>query len=126
VANEFVVKATFLEARQRCCSYGTNLLSIKTAAKRKCLSGLIRHYPEIAGEYWTSGTDFGCDGNFKWCSVDRALLKKEVLWGKGQPNLKKGDCVYTRMNAIETKSTLFTENCETKKRFICEVCDSTV
>jgi hypothetical protein len=117
-----IMQATFKEARKKCCSYGTNLLSIKTAAKRRCLSGLAVNYPDIEGDYWTSGSDVGCDGNFKWCSVDRAFLKKEVQWGKGQPNLQRGDCVYTQLRSPgKNSSSLFTEDCSRKKKFICEV-----
>jgi len=98
-----------------------NLLSIKSNAKRICMAQLVKDYPDTTGEYWTSGSDTGCDGNFRWCSVDRAFLKEEVRWAKSEPNLKKGDCVWTNTNMEEKNSLLYTDNCNAKKKFICEV-----
>jgi hypothetical protein len=115
-------KADFEEARQICCSIGFSLLAIKTSMKGKVIANLAHHYSDIAGNYWTSGSDVGCNGNFKWCSVDRALLKGDVYWGENQPNLTKGDCVYTQIKSTKReKSFLFTEECSTKMKFICEV-----
>jgi Lectin C-type domain len=117
-----VSQATYEEARKKCCSYGTSLLSIKTAAKRKCISKLTKDYPDIAGEFWTSGTDGECDGNYRWCSVDRAFLKKEVLWAPNHPSKNKGQCVSVKTHPAAPNNTLQSASCDVKKRFICEVC----
>jgi hypothetical protein len=54
--------------------------------------------------------------------VDREFIKKEVKWGRGQPDLKKGNCVYTRLHKNPlNESLLFTGDCKTKKKYICEV-----
>jgi len=82
---------------------------------------LTKDYPDIIGEYWTSGTDEGCDGNYRWCSVDRAFLKKQVLWGTSEPKNATGDCVWTRTTNNPKNSTLHVQKCSTKKKFICEV-----
>jgi len=100
---------------------------MKSTGKRKCLPKLARDYPDIVGEYWTSGTDIGCDGNFRWCSVDRALLKEEVHWAPSEPDRSRGNCVWTRTSSSFDATSLATENCEMKKKFICEViCKSKV
>ncbi|XP_059481817.1 uncharacterized protein LOC132200398 isoform X2 [Neocloeon triangulifer] len=112
---------TYDEARDRCCALGMELLSIKTAAKRKCLSKVTRDYPDTTGEFWTSGTDLDCNGGYRWCSVDRAFLKHEVLWGADEPNQKRGDCVTVRTNSNAKLTTLQTDLCPAKKRYICEV-----
>jgi len=78
-------------------------------------------YPDITGEYWTSGSDKGCDGNYRWCSVDRAFLKREVYWGPSEPNSENGDCVWTRTSSNPKNATLHVGSCDTKKKFICEV-----
>jgi len=101
---------------------GANLLSIKSNNKRMCLCQLARFsFPDTAGEYWTSGTDAGCDGNFRWCSVDRSFLKDEVQWGNSEPNRKRGDCVVAKIAPDVKENVLSTENCDVKKKFICEV-----
>jgi len=100
---------------------GMKLLSLKTNSKHKTILKLTDKYPDTAGEYWTSGLDAGCDGNFRWCSLDRAFLKKEVYWAPLEPNRKRGDCVVTNTSIAHRNSLLFTENCSVKKKFICEV-----
>jgi Lectin C-type domain len=94
-------------------------LSIKTDAKRECLSQLTKDNPDVAGEFWTSGTDGECDGNYRWCSVDRAFLKKEVLWAPNHPSKNKGNCVSVRMHPLA--KWVQSASCDVKKRFICEV-----
>jgi len=100
---------------------GANLVSIKSNAKRKCMSRVIEGNPDTVGEFWTSGSDAGCDGNFKWCSVDRPFLKNEVQWAKAEPNVNRGDCVWTRTSSDSKELALSTDDCSAKKKFICEV-----
>jgi hypothetical protein len=76
---------------------------------------------DIAGEFWTSGMDGECNGNYRWCSVDRAFLKKEVLWAPNHPSKIKGNCVSVNMHPLTTNNTLQSASCEAKKQFICEV-----
>ncbi|XP_065340132.1 uncharacterized protein LOC135939591 [Cloeon dipterum] len=111
---------TFDDAREKCCALGMQLLSVKSATKRICLSKLARKYRDIADEFWTSGTDLDCKGNFRWCSVDRAFLKSEVLWAAGEPNGKEGRCVTIKMSTMFGSTTLQTTDCGAKKRYVCE------
>jgi hypothetical protein len=127
-----------------CCALGTRLVALKTEAKRKCLTKLskgslsksklsapllsncvcINHadYPDVIGSYWTSGADIRCADNYRWCSVDRAFIRKEINWATGQPNNKSGDCVFMTTNAVNPKNTtLSTSSCMTKREFACEV-----
>jgi len=117
-------QATNEEARQKCCSMGANLLSIKTFAKRKSLAKVAKDYPDTVGEFWTSGSDAGCDGNFRWCSVNRAFLKKEVNWAPSEPDRNRGDCVSTKIISNQGLLHLSTDECSVKKKFICEVINS--
>lgn len=119
----FVVKkATQEEARKMCCSLGANLLSVKNSGKSFCMSRMAKFSPKLEGEWWTSGTDKGCDGNFRWCSVDRAFIKDQAPpWAKDHPMEAKGDCVTLTWAGKLDKMALKTENCTAKKRFACEV-----
>ncbi|CAB3379238.1 Hypothetical predicted protein [Cloeon dipterum] len=115
-------KATYFEARDKCCALNTRLLAIKTEAKRKCLTKMARDYPEIIGNYWTSGADFGCPNNFRWCSVDRAFLRREINWGPGEPRVTKGDCVYVKTSALHPQNTtLHVGKCTDQMQYACEV-----
>jgi len=113
-------KATFEEARQTCCSMGANLVSFKSPYKENSLLKLAKEYPDLAGEYWTSGLDTGCNGNFRWCSVDRAFFKGVASWAKKEPNLERGNCVWTKLS-YKKIAVLSTDDCSVKKKFICEV-----
>jgi len=117
------------------------LLTVETLAKHQCISVLANgmifleciyrnlikiitaYFTEdpFAGEFWTSGTDQGCPGKFIWCGNNRTFLQSEINWKPGHPT-EVGDCVYLNsvvgpMNA----SHLVTEDCNVKKRFLCEV-----
>jgi hypothetical protein len=100
---------------------GMSLLSIKKSAKRRTLTYLASKHPNFLGDMWTSGTDKNCNGAFRWCSVDKAFIKKEVRWGEKEPNLKRGNCVMTKLHVNESRNTLFTAACNDKKQFVCEV-----
>jgi Lectin C-type domain len=109
------------KARNVCCKMGMSLLSIKSSAKRRTLSNLAIKYPEFVGDMWTSGSDLNCVGAFRWCSVNRAFIKKEVRWGEKEPNLKRGNCVMARLHVNESQNTFSTANCKDEKQFVCEV-----
>jgi hypothetical protein len=101
-------------------------VSIKSPDKNRVMTHIAKRHPRILGEFWTSGSDAGCDGNFKWCSVDRAFTKESVYWAKDQPELENGDCVFLKAEENENKDGyLHTGDCEHRKRFICEVSNST-
>jgi hypothetical protein len=99
----------------------SSLVSIKDVAKRGFVRLFITLHLKTLVDFWTSGSDAGCKGNFKWCSVDRAFDKDVVDWAKGQPDLKKGDCVCIKINETRNHFLFYTAKCENKKRFICEV-----
>ncbi|XP_059476327.1 uncharacterized protein LOC132197211 [Neocloeon triangulifer] len=113
---------TYSDARDMCCALGTRLIALKTEAKRKCITKLAKDFPEIVGNFWTSGADFGCPNNFRWCSVDRAFLKRNINWAPGEPNVTKGDCVSLKVSNVHpNQTTLAVDDCNAKKFFACEV-----
>ena len=71
------------------------------------------------GDFWTSGTDSGCDSAYGWCAVNK--LFRQAKWANGQPDNKGGNehCV-----AVEiTKSSVLLQDldCAKKLRYVCEV-----
>jgi len=74
-------------------------------------------------DFWTSGTNAGCQSNYTWCSSEVNFVSKKVAWEKTYPQAAKGECAYlkTRSSSDPAMSTVFNENCSEKKRFICEV-----
>ncbi|XP_065346598.1 uncharacterized protein LOC135943860 [Cloeon dipterum] len=74
--------------------------------------------PTTYGDYWLSGTDLGCDTNFRWCTLGRDFVDPELTWKEGHP--KPGlDCVYLE---VRNESVLLaTDDCAQNKSFLCEV-----
>ncbi|CAB3387558.1 Hypothetical predicted protein [Cloeon dipterum] len=74
--------------------------------------------PATYGDYWLSGTDLGCDSNFRWCTLSRDFVHPELTWKEGHP--KPGlDCVYLE---VRNESLLLaTDDCAQNKSFLCEV-----
>ncbi|XP_065346602.1 uncharacterized protein LOC135943864 [Cloeon dipterum] len=74
--------------------------------------------PATFGDFWLSGTDLGCDSNFRWCTLSRDFVDPEVKWKEGHP--KPGlDCVYLELR--NGSALLATDNCAQNKSFLCEV-----
>jgi hypothetical protein len=70
-------------------------------------------------DYWVYGTDIGTPGKFFWCSNNREFEPKEIAWDVGEPN-NKFHCVYLK-NKGANKTVLATAECETEKKFLCDV-----
>ncbi|XP_059488790.1 uncharacterized protein LOC132204343 isoform X2 [Neocloeon triangulifer] len=72
-----------------------------------------------SAQFWTSGTDLGCEGSFGYCSSNR-LLRREARWGLGQPDdlTKSQNCLAIYVNM--TDSLLSDEDCNLKMRYICQ------
>jgi hypothetical protein len=65
------------------------------------------------------GTDDGAPGNFHWCSNVKPFEPKEVKWAPGEPN-SQFHCVYLK-NMGGNKSALATADCNSEKKFLCDV-----
>jgi hypothetical protein len=65
-------------------------------------------------EFWTSGTDAGCEGRNYWCSSKKRIINRNMSWSKEE----SGDCV----SVIFTNSSTFNKvDCGRKINYICEV-----
>jgi Lectin C-type domain len=73
----------------------------------------------INDDYWVYGTDNGSPGNFHWCSNEKLFEPKEVKWAPGEPN-SQFHCVYLK-NMGSNKSVLATADCNSEKKFLCDV-----
>ncbi|XP_065336678.1 uncharacterized protein LOC135937455 [Cloeon dipterum] len=74
-------------------------------------------WPKTA--FWTSGTDYGCEGSFGFCSTN-TLLRQEAKWAEGQPDNANGTEHCVSVEVQNNSALLYDENCLSKKRFICE------
>jgi hypothetical protein len=70
-------------------------------------------------DYWVYGTDNGVPGKFHWCSNEREFEPREIAWDVGEPN-NKFHCVYLKNKGVN-QSVLATADCETEKKFLCDV-----
>ncbi|CAB3385626.1 Hypothetical predicted protein [Cloeon dipterum] len=106
-------------ARNSCCEIGLTLASMESAGKLSCFSRIVAKYaPVTYGDFWLSGTDLGCDSNFRWCTLSRDFVDPELTWKEGHP--KPGlDCVYLEVR--NGSVLLATDNCAQNKSFLCEV-----
>ncbi|CAB3386909.1 Hypothetical predicted protein [Cloeon dipterum] len=114
-----ITKMDWGSALDLCCSLGLTLTSLESADKTKCFSKIVTRYaPLTVGDFWLSGTDLGCDSNFRWCSLGRDFVDPELRWKQGHP--KAGlDCVY--VEARNGSMMLASANCDEQKLFVCEV-----
>jgi hypothetical protein len=69
--------------------------------------------------YWVYGTDKGSLGYYHWCSNKKEFEPKETAWAPGEPK-KDFHCVYYKNKGVN-KSELATADCETEKKFLCDV-----
>jgi len=65
------------------------------------------------------GTDSGTPGQFHWCSNGREFEPREIAWDIGEPN-SKFHCVYLKNKGVN-QSVLATADCDTEKKFLCDV-----
>ncbi|XP_065345600.1 uncharacterized protein LOC135943114 [Cloeon dipterum] len=106
-------------ARDNCCKIGLTLASMETAGKLSCFSKIVTKFsPATLGDFWISGTDLGCDSNFRWCSLDRGFVDAELKWKAGHPQTGL-HCVYLEVRNASV--LLVTANCTEEKDFLCEM-----
>jgi hypothetical protein len=80
---------------------------------------LLAPYKENV-EYWTSGNNLGCDNQLRWCSRKNNDYAKENLnWIQPKKNNSCVSIVLENTNGADPQ--LRTADCNTTKRFICEV-----
>jgi hypothetical protein len=77
------------------------------------------------GEYWTSGSDIGCEKAHGWCAANKLLREKESKWAPGEPDDKNSgeNCISVSMT--NQSGLLKDSNCESKLKYICEARDTT-
>jgi len=75
---------------------------------------------KLVGDFWTSGTDNGCDNKFWWCSKNVKFKDNDVKWKSGEPSAN-GDCVYLQNRNTTDETYLVTDDCSKPKKFFCEV-----
>ncbi|CAB3379091.1 Hypothetical predicted protein [Cloeon dipterum] len=95
------------------------LLSLYSIEKEMCLQDVLN---QKTGEFWTSGTDQGCPGMFRWCAgMFTGILKPNLRWRKNRGN---ASCVTVQNDPVNAaqipEAVLGTENCEMELNFICE------
>lgn len=80
-------------------------------------------YLDLNEQYWTSGSDLGCEGNFGWCSLGGKELARNLPWQRNEPNNHGNNehCVNIDLIAWDSmKFVLNDNNCERKMKFVCE------
>ncbi|XP_059486554.1 mucin-5AC-like isoform X2 [Neocloeon triangulifer] len=114
-------KANWSRAYNVCCSIGMTLLAVEYGDKHRCISNFVKISPQVNVDFWTSGTDKECDDWYRWCSIERDFLSRNVNWKSGEPNSNNGDCVSINFsNATANQSTFSVTNCSKELQFICE------
>jgi len=77
-----------------------------------------------AGEYWTSGSDSGCEGVFGWCAVNKLVRDKEAKWAPGQPDDKNSAENCVSVNMANDSVLLSDSDCAKKLNYVCETRDT--
>jgi hypothetical protein len=126
------------DARKQCCDVGMTLISLESLAKIECFTKLTQRKapwthlipdskvlteyrnPALIGEFWTSGSDQGCPGNYSWCSTGFEFRNQDVKWRDGAPDTR-GGCVFLKNANTTAESHLAADSCTAQKRFVCEV-----
>ncbi|XP_059489837.1 uncharacterized protein LOC132205034 [Neocloeon triangulifer] len=113
------IKLRFKEALDACCAIDMRLVSIENRTK----GNQLEDYLEINEQYWTGGSDLGCEGNFGWCGQGGQEFGRNIPWLYLEPNNAEGNehCVNIDMIAWDSvKFTLNDNNCDKMMKFVCE------
>jgi hypothetical protein len=86
---------------ETCCSLGMMPLTLDSASHQECLSNITKSSNWTGNHnYWSSGTEQGCRGNWSWCVIGAApkAISNDVKWEAGQPDNRGGrqDCVHIK------------------------------
>jgi hypothetical protein len=84
----------------------------------------ISDYLELNEQYWTSGSDLGCEGEYGWCSLGGKEFARNLPWQVNEPNNHGNNehCINIDLIAWDSsKFVLNDNNCERPMKFICEV-----
>jgi Lectin C-type domain len=74
--------------------------------------------------FWTGGTQQGCQGQWSWCGMQPLLgLSNDLKWEPGQPDNNGGveDCVHLRFVLNKTGTIISDRKCEDRYIYACEV-----
>jgi len=74
--------------------------------------------------FWTSGYDFGCPFNFRWCSSTGFFGNTSINWFSGQPNNARNiqDSVQLTLNTGVATTSAYNDEVGTfASYYICEV-----
>jgi len=87
---------------------------------------LGKYWNEGAGKYWTAGRKATADGKYKWHLPQGAsdVQSAPTMWFAKDAILGGGnDCLEVRIKdeSAPDSAVLRNDDCETKKKFICEV-----
>lgn len=81
---------------------------------------LLEYRRDFVSEFWTSGNDFLVEKTYTWCVVFNNITEKTLPWKASEPS-NKGHCVYVEMRNETSATVTMTEDCASKRKFICEV-----
>jgi Lectin C-type domain len=90
--------------------------------KKKTLDyGVLEGWPYNMN-FWTGGTQKGCQGQWGWCGAGGGI-GDDIKWEKGQPDNKGGqeNCVHMRFVLNATGTIITDRNCTNKYIYACEV-----
>ncbi|XP_059487229.1 uncharacterized protein LOC132203444 [Neocloeon triangulifer] len=120
--------STWQDANLACCSIGMKLLSLDFDYEYnnllQALKTISMHNATTEpGEFWTSGSDVGCESSFGWCAVNK--LVRSTNWAPQQPSdkNKSENCISIAIN--QNSALLSDDACDRKMRYICESRDTT-
>jgi len=72
------------------------------------------------GEFWTSGSDEGCNGKFTWCSAGKVFRNMSWISGFAPDKDYTKHCVALSLPP-QSQVGIFKADCAQKMTFICEV-----
>jgi Lectin C-type domain len=76
-------------------------------------------------EFWTSGSDSGCESFFGWCAVNKLVRNNAAKWAPGEPNNRNQNEHCISVNLDEKSTLLADSDCSRKLKYICEARDTT-
>jgi Lectin C-type domain len=87
---------------------------------------ILKIYPDLTmNEFWTSGSDSGCESIYGWCAVNKLFRNNVAKWAPGEPNNRNQSehCVSIKLD--QKSAVLMDSDCSRKLKYICEARDTT-